>query len=296
MPRLPRPSFQTKALRRLLPPCGYDLQGARAEWRWLRQWAEASVKPSLVRPTLERALLERIRLRKPLQYILGTQPFGDLDILTRPPTLIPRWETEEWVLRLAKLLCSATTSPLDTPSLRILDLCTGTGCVSLGLAAHGPPEKMEIWGVDLVDSAVALAKDNAQKSLSLLQGNSVHFQLGDLNDPSTLPPGPFDLIVSNPPYITLEDWSGLEPEVRVWENPRALVADRAGLQCHQAIISLATLPHYLSPSKLSSLPRLVMECGEGQGEAIQATLSSMNLTHNEIWRDLAGKDRVVVAY
>ncbi|KAI8594453.1 S-adenosyl-L-methionine-dependent methyltransferase [Dissophora ornata] len=140
---------------------------------------------------------QRVKTRKPLQYILGTQPFMDLEILTRSPTLIPRWETEEWTARLASTLNSApelfrtsssSPSSLSSPSpkFNILDLCTGSGCIPLGLASALPPRSCNLFGVDIHSKAVELATENEIKNRALLKDNRVQFRQADLLTPDAV--------------------------------------------------------------------------------------------------------------
>ncbi|KAH0827387.1 S-adenosyl-L-methionine-dependent methyltransferase [Lanmaoa asiatica] len=104
-------------------------------------------------------MLDRRLAGEPLQYILGTTPFGPLHLLTRPPTLIPRPETEDWALRLAR-----TRTPDPTRPLRVLDLCTGSGCIPLLLCHLWPSGSIRAVGVDISPDAIRLAAENTAKS------------------------------------------------------------------------------------------------------------------------------------
>ncbi|KAJ1989844.1 hypothetical protein H4R33_001922 [Dimargaris cristalligena] len=194
---------------------------------------------------LRRAVFERVHHRKPLQYILGTQPFGDLiDVLVRSPTLIPRWETEEWVMQLIRWLnqLSKTSDEQSSNSasspLRILDLCTGSGCIALQLAAGLKTRSAQIIGVDIAPTAYQLALDNLAHNRTCLC-NSVSFLLADvlssdlhlllkphwpINDSAGSGLDiPADMVVVNPPYVSAMEHTTLLPEVGLWEDRRALV-------------------------------------------------------------------------
>ncbi|KAF9425476.1 hypothetical protein BGZ94_007496 [Podila epigama] len=279
----------------LVPVCNQSQSHASQELRWLMQHvkevvtqAQAKEKEGETGPTVgnvisggrgrgsltrrEIELLqgfvdERVHGRKPLQYILGTQPFMDLEILTRPPTLIPRWETEEWTARLASTLSKesslfhrASSSGIKSP-FKVLDICTGSGCIPLGLASALPPHSSHLWGVDIHPKAVQLAKDNALKNEALLRGNTVEFQQADLLSDSAIDrfrswttrpqdmlnqksigqigTAGFDLVISNPPYIAHDEYDTLEPEVSQWEDPNALLADEEGLMFYPRIAQMA---------------------------------------------------------
>ncbi|KAF9280232.1 hypothetical protein BGZ68_007429 [Mortierella alpina] len=234
---------------------------------------------------------QRTKGRKPLQYILGTQPFMDLEILVRPPTLIPRWETEEWTSRLATILKSEpgllqqsknfSVLPLHHPlAFNILDLCSGSGCISLGLASALPSGSCNIIGVDIHPKAIELARENQLKNKQRLNQNRVLFREADLQEPTAVdtflgwltedldgdPCDPkavgamqnnnasvssptatakpqyragYNLVVSNPPYIAHSEYETLEPEVALWEDPKALLADEEGLAFYPRIANLA---------------------------------------------------------
>jgi release factor glutamine methyltransferase len=148
----------------------------------------------------------------------GNQPFGPLLLNVRRPTLIPRPETEEWACRLAALLKPA-------PPARILDLCTGSGCIPLLLLDALPVARAN--GVDLAPEAVALATENAA-----LHGLANRFQAtqGNLFDAAfaerwVASHGQADLITSNPPYIPAAELRALEKGVLDWEDERALLGD-----------------------------------------------------------------------
>ncbi|KAG0281413.1 hypothetical protein BGZ96_001143 [Linnemannia gamsii] len=285
----------------LVPVCNNSKSHASQELKWLLQHAqhqsnlllrEQSRRSTTARHAVAGAGLsekeielmqgyvdERVKARKPLQYILGTQPFMDLDILTRPPTLIPRWETEEWTARLATALKSnplifrqqeQSTSPstvTTTPQFNILDICTGSGCIPLGLASALPPGSTRLFGADIHPKAVQLARDNAVHNRALLNQNLVSFHQADLLGPDAVDQflswlederssgganssssggkegkgqsQRYNLIISNPPYIAHSEYETLEPEVAQWEDPKALLADQEGLVFYPRIAHMA---------------------------------------------------------
>jgi len=222
--------------------------------------------------------------KKPIAYILGSVPFAELTLLVEPPILIPRLETEEWILELiAHLKPHISTKS----SFKILDLCTGSGALALALAHTFP--SAQIIASDISERAIKLAKKNATYN----DINNVQFVVSDLFELLHLY-GPFDLIVSNPPYIALEEWNHLEESVKHWEDKNALVAAGEGLALIEKIIKQA--PEYLAPSdELSLIPQLVIEIGYAQGKEMAELLKKLNYTNILLKKDLAGQDRVVYA-
>ncbi|KAH8993289.1 S-adenosyl-L-methionine-dependent methyltransferase [Lactarius hatsudake] len=145
-------------------------ESARLELKWLKQ-AGRSAGP------LSTMLRRRIR-GEPLQYILGTQPFGHLNILTRRPVLIPRPETEYWTLRLAQSITPSPQKPVH-----VLDLCTGSGCIPLLLCSTWTPGSTIAVGIDTSLEALRLARDN-----TLAYASVVPLELS--HTPSHLAPHP----------------------------------------------------------------------------------------------------------
>ncbi|ORX86022.1 S-adenosyl-L-methionine-dependent methyltransferase, partial [Basidiobolus meristosporus CBS 931.73] len=248
---------------------------------------------------LEELVAQRVNLRKPLQYILGTQPFGELDIITRPPVLIPRWETEEWTLKIVDNL-NANINKFKAQyqrKFRILDVCSGSGCIALTFAAMLPRDTCEVVGLDNAQHAISLSQLN-KGLLSEKLSNPVKFQLMDILDDSTLTKvvqdGAYDLIVSNPPYITRDEYRTLSPEVKLWEDPNALVADDDGMLFHKRLASLSS--QLSTKIKVPSIPRLAMEIGgKHQVEPMVAFLKAHHFESVQVWADLAGRDRVIAA-
>lgn len=225
----------------------------------------------------ELALLrERIRRRgnrEPLQYILGHTPFAGLDLVTDSRALIPRPETEELVERLAVRF-------KETPPSRILDLGTGSGALALALAKTFP--NAQVVGVDASAPALALAQENAQRNqLPQVQWLSSNwFAAVD---------GSFDLIVSNPPYLTEHEWQSAEPEVKNYEPRSALVADNAGLA--DLFTILETAPHYLTPNGC-----LALETGIAQEAALKEKIDSLaTYTSPAFESDLSNRPRYLFA-
>ncbi|MGE0009386.1 MAG: peptide chain release factor N(5)-glutamine methyltransferase [Candidatus Babeliales bacterium] len=222
---------------------------------------------------------------KPLQYILGSVPFANLEILVKPPILIPRPETEEFVLNLIDQL-----KAFKNEKLSILDVGTGTGCIALALAKALP--HATITGIDIDSRALALARTNAQHNNIhnvVLSESDVYANLGTYQT--------FDLIVSNPPYIAPEEWQALEPSVTQWENPGALLAPHEGLAIIERIIKDAPT-HLKRDSALhkNRMAQLIIEIGYMQGPAIKQLMEQHEFTRVEIKKDLEGKDRTVWGY
>lgn len=223
-------------------------------------------------------------------------------MLTRPPVLIPRPETEEWATRLSELFSPTAEKPLS-----VLDLCTGSGCIPLLLCHHWPPGSIRAYGIDISDTAIKLAKDNAalcgiSTSDSGLQPdvNVYTPYLANLLNPTFKKslPRSFDIITSNPPYIPFDDYRKLPRSVKDFEDARALLGDLPGvpgtdgLAFYHAIANLVAQDGVLS---LNDNAMVVLEVGDKQAPAVEAILQIEGRLHNtETWLDLWGKERVVI--
>jgi release factor glutamine methyltransferase len=222
------------------------------------------------------AAVARRAARAPLAYVLGTQPFRGLMLRVGPAVLVPRPETEEVV--------EAALAVLDTMGgarRAALDLGTGSGCIALALAQERP--ELIVTAVEASADALAVARENAGKTG--LAGR-VTFLEGDLYGP--LAAGArFDLIVSNPPYLTPDEWDAAPPEVRA-EPRAALVGGADGLAVHRAVLAGAG-------ARLRRGGAVVLEIGATQGGAVAGIARAAGFAQVDVRRDLAGRDRIVVA-
>jgi len=245
---------------------------------------------------LDQLIRELVEENKPLQYILGFVPFCGFEILVESPVLIPRPETEEWVSELIlryDLLCKSLPSSLKLRNghgrtsgfnelnrhLKILDLCTGSGCIALAIAQALP--EAEVIGSDISKQAIKLAKKNKDK-LNIQNVSFVQYNLFEQFENQQ-----FDLIVTNPPYVTEHEWQELELNVKNWEDKMALVGGDYGLDLIKKIIEQA--PKYL---KRNSLSQLVLEIGSTQAEAVCTFMQSYGYTDVQVKKDFADCDRV----
>lgn len=218
----------------------------------------------------------------PLQYLLGSVPFADCDILVQAPTLIPRPETEEWCLHIIEHL-----QLLDNANIKILDLCTGSGCIAIALSHHVPRAK--IVATDIADAALELTEKNIKhnkiRNITLIKS--------DLFE--SIPCGAmFDMIVSNPPYIAQSEFVSLDETVTRWEDHKALVAADDGLEIIKKIITQA--PHYIKANdemRQKNIPQLVIEIGYAQGEVVKNFMKAAQYNDIFVHKDLEGKDRFV---
>lgn len=212
-----------------------------------------------------RELLARRAAREPLAYVLGEWGFRRLRLRTDARALVPRPETEIVVERALALI-----SGLEAP--RAVDVGTGSGAIALSLASEHPGAR--VLATDLSPAALSLARENAE-ALSL----TVEFRETDLLSGLS---GPFDLVVSNPPYVLDEELSGLEPEVRDWEPREALVA------ADQTELLADSARELLHPGGA-----LVLECHAEKATGVAGMLDRLGYVAVVVTRDLAGRERVV---
>jgi release factor glutamine methyltransferase len=236
--------------------------------------------------------LKRRAGREPLQYILGYAEFHGIKIKVGPGVLIPRPETEllaEEAIKTVKRKASDVNAfslhaSRFTP-LRILDLCTGSGCIALALANEFPTA--EVYGTDASGDAINYARNNAEingiGNVTFLKG-SLFEPVGEIftNDNSSA----FDLITSNPPYIRRDDIKYLQPEIREWEPAEALDGGEDGLDYYRAIIPG-------SGDYLKERGPLILEIGIGQADAVKRMAKEAGFSDMEVIRDYAGIERVV---
>lgn len=235
---------------------------------WLTQ-ADDSLLPQQL--TLLRQAFARRAAGQPVQYALGWWTFGPLRLRCDARALIPRPETE-----LVALQAVACLQGLSRP--RVADVGCGTGCLGLYVAQARPDAQVTL--LDVSPEALALAQDNARGL-----GLPVRLREQDLACP--LWDGPYDLIVSNPPYIPTGDLAGLQPEVRL--EPRlALDGGPDGLDCYRHLAR--RLQDSLRPGGA-----LVLEVGIGQAEAV-AGLLRPHCSRVAIQPDLSGIPRVVTGW
>ncbi len=213
-----------------------------------------------------RTLVARRASREPLQYVLGEWGFRRLMLAVDERALIPRPETETVVER-----CLALLDGVEAP--RVLDVGTGSGAIALSIAHEHPGAK--VTGIDVSPGALALARENAART-----GLAIELAEHDLVD--GLPTGPWQLVVSNPPYVDPDDRRNLAPEVRDWEPASALFSrDAVGVVAQGAVPVLA------------AGGALVLEVGDDQATDVAALLVSLDYGRVKVSPDLAGRDRVV---
>jgi release factor glutamine methyltransferase len=209
---------------------------------------------------------------EPVAYILGHKEFYGLDFEVNAGVLIPRPDTEHLV-EIALEHLSA-----ETPA-RVVDVCTGSGCVAVAIATHRP--QIEFWATELDAQAYAVAQRNIEKH-GLRQ--RIHCEQGDLLEPC-MAMAPMDMVVGNPPYILSAAMNDLAPDVKKYEPELALVGPGSdGLDCHRRILEQA---HHLV--RLGGT--VLLEIGYDQGESVQA-LNVSGWTFVELHYDLSGHPRV----
>jgi release factor glutamine methyltransferase len=213
-----------------------------------------------------RTLVERRGRREPLAYVLGEWGFRRLTLRTDARALVPRPETETVVERALSVL-----DGIDRP--RVVDVGTGSGAIALAIADEHPGA--EVTATDLSPDALALARENAERL-----GLEVGFVETSILDGVD---GPFDLVVSNPPYVDESELPGLQPEVRDWEPRLAVVGDLAA-----AVAAAAR-------ERLVSGGAIVLETHEQHARQVAATLGDLGFREATITDDLAGRERVVEA-
>ena len=216
------------------------------------------------------SLIDKRSERIPLQYITGEQEFMGLVFHVNSNVLIPRQDTETLVEEALKRA---------RPGMKILDMCTGSGCVLISILKNVPG--VDGYGVDISKQALLVAKENAK-----LNEVSAEFERSDLFSNVN---GLYDLITSNPPYIPTAEIAALMPEVADFEPLQALDGKEDGLYFYRKIIAEAK--EYLNPEGW-----LLFEIGYDQGQSVSDMMRYAGYQDVCVILDLAGNDRVVAGH
>ncbi len=228
------------------------------------------------------ALIERRVSGEPLQYILGHQEFWSIDLKVDSRVLIPRADTELLVEQALFILSKISS---ECP-LSVLEIGTGSGAIAIALARE--VAAISLVAADISKEALLLAKENAQVAGV---SEKIRFLQGDLFSPFRLLEGrePFDLILSNPPYIVRSEIERLAREVKNFEPALAIDGGKDGFDFHRMIISQ-------SPKYLRRGGWLLLEVGQGQAQVVSEFVEKMKtFAPSERIRDLSGIERVVEA-
>lgn len=279
---------------------GIDAGQAEAEARWVceqasgfgaGEWHEiADATPAArARGRVETMVGRRVG-GEPLQYVLGEWSFRGLDLMVDARVLIPRPETE-WVVEVA--LEEATRlglrrgrrSPFDRsePTAVVADLGTGSGAIALALEAELPDA--EVWATDASDEALQVARANVAGCGAARVRTAGGEWFAALPGPLR---GRLALVVSNPPYVAEAEVASLPSEVAEHEPRSALVSGPTGLEALEVIIAEA-------PGWLADDAVLVCEIAPHQAKAVVALATAAGYAEAEVRRDLAGRDRMLVA-
>lgn len=219
------------------------------------------------------AVVERLKQYEPIQYILGETEFFGLPFRVTPDVLIPRPETEElvhWVLKTNKI-----------PGAVIMDACTGSGCIAISLKKNLPAATVK--GCDISAEALQVAQANA-----LLNHAEINFIRMDLLKPSTFGLlDAFDIIVSNPPYVTEQEKKKMQQNVTGFEPALSLfVPDDDPLKFYRALIRFAK-------NHLKAGGRQFWEINEMYGTECAELMKKNDYTHIELRKDINGKNRMI---
>ena len=221
-----------------------------------------------------RRLLQERLTGRPLAYVLGEKYFYGRPFLVNEHVLIPRFDTECVTQRALELAAGYDCRT-------VLDLCCGSGCIGVTMAAEGALE--EVWFADCSPEALRVAKKNAMR---LVPRQAVQMFCGDFTDAV---PACADMVICNPPYISREDYETLEPQVREYEPQSALVAENDGYFFYQKLAD--HISEVLRPGGA-----LVLEIGDSQAETVCALLKEAGFFKIECGVDLAQRPRWVSAW
>ena len=216
---------------------------------------------------------------EPLAYVLGQWDFCGMTFMVTHDTLIPRDDTMALVELAANRL-----KLYPQPRPRVLDLCCGTGCIGIALASQVPDARVTCG--DLSMDALAVCKRNIQRLN--FAGRVTALQMNAREAPDEFF-GQFDMIVSNPPYVTDAEMLTLEPSVRLWEPDMALRGGADGLDFYRSIVA-----HYTD--RLQPGGYMAFEFGQGQGPAVGKILEDADYIVDQWADDNSGIQRAVIAH
>jgi len=235
--------------------------------------AQDAVTPE--QATAMAAFAARRLAHEPVSRILGYRHFWKDRFTVTPATLDPRPDSET--------LIEAVIAHVDkNAACTILDLGTGTGCLALSLLREFPHATST--GIDLSAEAVQAAERNARDLGLSRRAQFIATDWGAFRTET-----PFDVVISNPPYIAPAEAAGLAPDVRLYDPPAALFAGADGLEAYRTIVP--ALPRLLKPDGL-----IFFEIGQGQKDAVSGVLADGGIHVLRIVPDLAGRDRCIVAH
>lgn len=218
-------------------------------------------------PAFRAAVRRRSVLREPVAYITGRRAFRQIELRVDARVLIPRPETELLVEAGLDLARSAS----------VLDVCTGSGAVALALKQERPD--LEVWGSDLSDAALEVARDN---------GERLGLEVGWLHaDLLAGVPDRFDAVLANPPYVRIDEHARLAPEVARHEPSLALLAGADGLASIRPLLAQA--------GAMRRVRSTAVEVGDGQAAAVAELARAAGFAAVDVRRDLAGIERLVWA-
>lgn len=223
------------------------------------------------------SLIRRLN-HEPVAYILGYKEFMSLKFKVDSSVLIPRPETELLVERI--LECA---KEIHKENIRILEIGTGSGCIALSLLHH--LKNASVVGMDVSEKAVGVCCENA-RNLNIEANRYQFLQRDALDEKSWMDLGNFDIIVSNPPYISVGEKAQLPRSVVEFEPELALIADSEGLAFYKCIAHLA-------PKHISENAKVFFEIGSSQGIAVSEILNSFGWRDIKVRKDYSRHDRIV---
>ena len=216
-------------------------------------------------------IVERLKKYEPIQYILGTTEFYGLKFHVEPGVLIPRFETEELVDTIIK--------QNKNKKVKLLDLGCGSGCIAIALKKF--IQESDVWCCDISDTALKITRENA-----MLNGAEIHIVKYDILSRDLFPETGFDIVVSNPPYVTIKERSVMQKNVLDYEPEVALfVPDEDPLLFYREIVNKTR-------GIMADSGQLFFEINEAYGDEVSALIEKYGF-YTTIIKDINGKDRFV---